>query len=407
MNLNHIWLQLLYYTTLVFTSELPYSMEEEPVYCLPDWVVQTVSPEGATMLETYSKPPRIPRHEHFRASTDSDRIYADNYLNCLDLNDTESEDEAEELVRTNSVNDLFILTVYNYCFRVSQESMDLNEELFRAAIESDNIKRLRLIFAKKKHLLLTKEQKVKTFKVALISCKSGKDANMFAEIFKLLLQHEFYPSDCVWPSINRREDTIYPLTVVLFVPILYQTFLDYDKNIFAKERVVNYVKILINMEYYTEAKRALRLGFNPRINETSRNVLDYTLDDPYFTPSTDQEQDRQDLIRILQEEYGMESSNTIRNLERICQREEDWERAIKLVQLGGMNFRKKSPIGIAFSYMNLELIHAAIDTYADNVSIDQLKSDLACYKPTSISDLNQRIQFDEAVKRIKILKNMV
>lgn len=389
---------LLYFVACVLASKISVE-QEEGIHQFPDWLVRIFSPEGAKMLDELQMPHPTPiRMNHL--GTFQNRPALHKHLNSLDLGETEDEDEAEELIRTNSVDEY---------------RGDLTEELFFAAVELGNIERLNDLLYKKKHLLLTAEQKAKVLKISMLSC--FHDAAVFGEIFKILLNANFYPKDGVWPRINNHplDDTEYPLDCVLKKPQLYQPFLAYDEDIFVKhsgaERhfpayfLIEFVK---NCEYAL-VKSALSLGLDPKIVEIAgRNVLDFALDTARCThqhqdqdQKQEQEQERHGLIKMLQEQYGMKPSNTIENLRYLCWIENDCERAINLVKLGGMSIQTISPIAVAFSFKNVDLVNAVLDTYLDKLSVSQLKFDMAQYDPSFERDEKQRKLLDEAADKVR------
>lgn len=357
---------------------------------------------------------RTRRHEYFDAKADPFSVHK--HLNSLDLGDTEPEYDGEAA----KVQDRFTFSLQGMRGDSKEYTSDLNEELFKAALGAVNLERLRVLVAKRKHKLLTPEQKASIFKRAFYLCKYEEDKNklaVFGEIFEILLQAQFYPSEGFASGMvdlrnhfyNVTEEEKYPLVNILQDQLLYRPFLDYDQRIFSREKKVNYVIQLIGRLEYTLAKTALLLGFDPTIFEvTGRNALDFALDDPDYPPTSDQEHDRQDVIRILQEDFGMDPSNTIENLDHICRREKNSERAVNLIRLGGMKFSFYSPIGEALFYLaNADLVNAAIDTYSDDLPVSQILMDLSLYSLSFIEDENQRGLLEEAAERVRTLKNIV
>lgn len=384
-------------------SEIPaYEDEEENKGLfsnIPDWFVQFMSPEGAKMLEKINKPRESRRIDFGHIARLSTHREFNKVLNEVDLGETESESEVE-YYKINYVGDIL-----DFNHDVDDDGMashiiyDLNEKLFEAAVAAVNFNRLRQLFEKKKHLLLDSEMKARIMKRALNACSRLPDnIDDYSSIFKMLLRYNFYPKQN--GLLDHSYDSSFSFFGVIRDPRLYQPFLDYDKDIFAKQTEVNNVSALIIYCFPDWALTALKLGFDPRILWNGRNSLDVALDNPQLKLTKKEECSRQELVEILINEFKMEPSNTIANLNYLCTFQY-WDRAIELIKKGEMEIGHISPIGVAFESRNIKLINAAIETYLNKVPIDILKSDLSYLNRHSFIDIKKFMLIEAAAEKVK------
>ena len=303
--MNTLFLSFLFFFQ-VFGSEI---QPEEDIFFsyAPDWLVQFISPEGAKMLEKLNRQPRS-KEVSLRLSSSYYGKYDCNQdtlhliLNYMSLSETDSEDEPFKFTE-NDPSDMLTIHCHNSELDVVQaETYDLNEKLFEAAVETFNIYRLNKLINRNKHLLLSSEMKARTMKRALLACRYPGNTETCGEIFKTLIIHGFYPENNELGNIDRSDDSEYPFYGIVRDPRLYGTFLDYDKDIFAKQIKINYISKYIKNAEYRLAITALSLGFNPHINEEGKDALDKALEEPIFILTVDEKVQRQKLIKILQKD---------------------------------------------------------------------------------------------------------
>ena len=240
-----------------------------------------------------------------------DYLYTE--VNKLPISSEKYEYEAKLLSQSNELSDTLHLTIHHVdaeltgCIAHEEKQFDLNLKLFEAAVYTANIDRLNELFVKGKQFTLKPEQKAGIMKFALLRC-DFKDESTSARIFKKLLQNGFYPDNNEFPVLNVPFDSSYPFRNVIYSEQLYEIFLDYDKDIFAKQ-TVNYVKMFIENWQYNLAREALRLGFDPSVAEDGRNALDVALD--YSSNSRLSRGDLENIINLLKYGYGVKPSYTI------------------------------------------------------------------------------------------------
>lgn len=281
------------------------------------------SPEGAMMMEKIGRPPRVAQNRHWRIIGYNDDCCFDrceffNFLDDQALSDTESEEEEDNLglpipkyrydslnlsVGSDDATDVFI----------NRLQYDYHGKLFKAAIGTFNVDRVRDLIAKKKHLILEPYEKMTVFKDALIALSCVK-ADEIYEILKIFLKNGFYPRDEeLKKGLNVGGYGYNFMIHIIKDPRAAGVFLEYDPDFFRNQvsTANNLVAEAVDGRDYVAANLALDYGCDPRHAANGKNVLDMALvlaSRYSLNGKRENEDSRLRLIERLRSEYGMEET---------------------------------------------------------------------------------------------------